>query len=368
MFSHDSQDVNVAAEVFSHDSQGVNVAADEFSHGSQGVSVVADEFSHDLQGVGAAADEFSQGLRGCGAVENGFSHGLQGCGATADGFSHDSQGVGAIADGFSHDEAIGAEGECDEKAGTVLLVEDNEELLHVLEDILKPFYRVLLAHDGREGLAVARREVPDIVVSDVMMPGMSGTEMCVALKNDFATCHIPVILLTALSSVEHSLYGLQHGADDYISKPFNEKVLITRCNNLVRGRLIIKNKFIGNADFDIQTVSSNPIDQKFLDTINRIIESNFDNPAFSVNLLASELHISRTSMYSKFEALTGMTPNDYVQQRRLRKASEMLRIDYGKSVSEVSDALGFGSSRYFSRCFKTQFGVSPAEYRKNHLT
>ena len=129
-------------------------------------------------------------------------------------------------------------------------------------------------------------------------------------------------------------------------------------------KLIIKNKFSSNIDFDIQSVSNSPIDQKFLDTINRIIENNFDNPDFNVNILASELNVSRSSLYSKFEALTGMTPNDYVLQRKLKKASDLLKNNTELNISEISDSLGFGSPRYFSRCFKNHFGISPAEYKK----
>ncbi|MDR1096956.1 MAG: response regulator [Tannerella sp.] len=255
-----------------------------------------------------------------------------------------------------------------EKKGTVLVVEDNDELLQLLQDILSPIYSILSAHDGAEGLELTRRHRPDLVISDIMMPGMSGTEMCMTIKNDFETCHIPVILLTALSSTEHSIYGLQHGADDYIGKPFHEKALIARCNNLIRNRLIIKNKFSRNLDFDIQSISNNPIDQKFLDTVNRIIEENFDNPAFNINTLARELTISRSSLYAKFEALTGMTPNDYALQRKLKKAADLLRSDPSLNISEISDALGFSSPRYFSRCFKKQFTLSPAAYRKPRIT
>ena len=255
----------------------------------------------------------------------------------------------------------------DDKKSTILIVEDNNELLQILADILNPIYNTLSAHNGKVGLDIARKEKPDLIISDIMMPEISGTEMCVAIKNDFDTCHIPVILLTALSSPEHNIYGFQHGADDYISKPFSEKMLITRCNNLIRNRLIIKNKFSRNIDFDIQSVSNNPIDQKFLDTINRIIENNFDNPDFNVYILANELNVSRSSLYSKFEALTGMTPNDYVIQRKLKKASALLTNNPELNISEISDNLGFGSPRYFSRCFKKTFGVSPAEYKKNEI-
>lgn len=130
--------------------------------------------------------------------------------------------------------------EGDDSPHTILLVEDNEELLQILNSLFSPTYRVLLARNGKEGLEKARAERPDIIVSDVMMPEMSGTEMCLKIKNDFDVCHIPVVLLTALTSAEQNIEGLQRGADDYINKPFNAKVLLARCNNLVRNRIILQ--------------------------------------------------------------------------------------------------------------------------------
>jgi signal transduction histidine kinase/ligand-binding sensor domain-containing protein/AraC-like DNA-binding protein len=252
----------------------------------------------------------------------------------------------------------------EEKKHTLLIVEDNEELRQILQDMFRPMYNILSAGDGKEGLRLARQEKPDLIISDIMMPNLSGTEMCMAIKNDFETCHIPVVLLTALSSVEHNIAGFQHGADDYISKPFEEKTLVARCNNLIRNRIIIRNKFGKGENSDVRSLSNNPIDQKFLDTIIRIIDSNFDNPDFNINILARELSISRSSLYSKFEALTGVSPNDFVLQRKLKKAVDMLKNHPEMNVSEISDALGFSSPRYFSRCFKKLYNASPLEYRK----
>ena len=133
--------------------------------------------------------------------------------------------------------------------------------------------------------------------------------MCLKIKNDFDVCHIPVVLLTALTSAEQNIEGLQRGADDYINKPFNAKVLLARCNNLVRNRIILQKKFSQQKDFDAQSLASNPIDQKFLDTVNSIIEKNLDNIDFDMNMMARELGLSRSSLYAKFKALTGMTPN-----------------------------------------------------------
>lgn len=247
---------------------------------------------------------------------------------------------------------------------TVLLVDDNEELLQILNSLFSPVYKVLLAHNGKEGLEIARNERPDIIISDIMMPEMSGTEMCLKIKNDFDICHIPVILLTALSSTEQSIEGLQRGADDYISKPFNAKVLLARCNNLVRNRIILQKKFNEQKDFDTQSLASNPIDQKFMDTINKIIEENLNNMEFDMNTLAKELGLSRSSLYAKFKALTGMTPNDFVLNCKLKRAATLLITRQDLQIAEISDMLGFGSPRYFTRCFKAQFNTTPAEYRK----
>jgi len=228
-------------------------------------------------------------------------------------------------------------------------------------------YKVLLARNGKEGLEVARSEKPDIIVSDIMMPEMSGTEMCLKIKNDFDVCHIPVILLTALSSTEQSIEGLQRGADDYISKPFNAKVLLARCNNLVRNRIILQKKFNEQRDFDTQSLASNPIDQKFMDAVNKIIEENLNNIEFDMNTLAKELGLSRSSLYAKFKALTGMTPNDFVLNCKLKRAATLLIDRPDLQIAEISDMLGFGSPRYFTRCFKAQFDTTPAEYRKKAL-
>jgi signal transduction histidine kinase/ligand-binding sensor domain-containing protein/DNA-binding response OmpR family regulator len=246
----------------------------------------------------------------------------------------------------------------------ILLVEDNEELLSILKDLFMPVYRVITAVNGKEGLQKAKQEKPSIIVSDIMMPGMSGTEMCMKIKNDFDLCHIPVVLLTALSSIEQNIEGLQRGADDYISKPFNEKTLVARCNNLVRNRIILQKKFSQQMDFDSLVLANNPIDQRFLDTVNHIIEQNFDNTQFDMTQLAEESGLSRSSLYTKFKALTGITPNDYVLNRKLKKAAWLLKNKPELQIAEISDQLGFGSPRYFSRCFKELYQVSPIEYRK----
>lgn len=249
---------------------------------------------------------------------------------------------------------------------TVLLVEDNEEVLQVLQTLFEPIYNVILAHNGKEGLEKAHREMPDLIVSDVVMPEMTGTEMCMKIKNDFEVCHIPVVLLTALGRAEQNIEGLNRGADAYISKPFHSRVLLARCNNLVRNRIILQKKFSEQRDFAAQSLANNPLDQKFIDTVNRIVEENLFKSEFDVNIMARELGMSRSSLYNKFKVLTGMNPNEFVLSMKLKRAATLLLTSPYLQVAEVSEMSGFGSSRYFTRCFKAQFGVTPADYRKQN--
>lgn len=255
----------------------------------------------------------------------------------------------------------------EEQKYTILIVEDNEELRHILQDIFRPMYRVLSAGDGKAGLEAVRQEKPDIVVSDILMPGMSGTELCTAIKNDVETCHIPVVLLTALSSAEHSIDGFRHGADDYISKPFDEKILVARCNSLIRNRAVIRSKYDRHAadtGTDLPEQPNTPSDRKFLEAVARIVDANLDNPDFNVNTLAAALNTSRSSLYAKFESLTGLTPNDFILRHKLRIAAALLRNNPELNIAETSDRAGFSSPRYFSRCFKKHYSLSPLEYRR----
>ncbi len=246
---------------------------------------------------------------------------------------------------------------------TVLLVEDNPELLETLHNLFAPLYNVLTACNGEEGLQIASAEKPDLIVTDVMMPVMTGTEMCMQIKNNIDLCHIPVVVLTALTSVEHNVEGLQQGADDYIGKPFHAKILLMRCNNLIRNRLLMQHKLSSQPNLDVSLVATNPLDRKLMDQVAQIIDQYLDDAAFDINRLAKELAMGRSSLYAKFKSLTGMTPNDFIQSYRLKKAAVLLREQPDIQVSEVADRLGFGSSVYFSRCFKSQFGESPSQFR-----
>ena len=249
----------------------------------------------------------------------------------------------------------------------ILIVEDNIDLRQLLQQLFSPLYNVILASDGAEGLLYADKENPDLILSDVMMPNMSGIEMCNKIKSNLDLCHIPVVLLTALNSIENNIEGLNVGADDYITKPFDTKLLLTRCNNIIRNRQLIKEKFAKKQDCQISLIATNALDKKFLDDIVRIIDNNLDNVDFDIPLLCQELGMSRSSFQRKFKSLTNMTPNDFIIQHKLKIAANILVQDPNLQIGEIADKLGFGSSKYFSRLFKEFFNYSPLEYRKNNL-
>lgn len=256
----------------------------------------------------------------------------------------------------------------------ILIVEDNEDLLQILVELLSPLYKVIIALNGKDGLEKAMEERPDLILSDIMMPVMSGIELCLKIKNNFDICHIPVILLTALTSEEKNIEGLQCGADDYIGKPFNNKILISKIANTLRNRNLLKRKhkdlFDNNSsnnnnsnNNNIHELALNTIDQQFLTRLNQIIEEHLSDPEFDVNVMAKEIGISRSSFYSKLKALSCMTPSEFVLNIKLKRAADMLKNCPELQITEIAYQLGFNSPRYFRYCFKAQFNQTPQEYR-----
>lgn len=247
---------------------------------------------------------------------------------------------------------------------TILIVEDNEEMIQFLSDIFSHVYKVETAMDGLEGLEKVKELQPDIVLSDVMMPKMSGKEMCIKLKSNFETSHIPVVLLTADASEEQNLEGLMVGADDYITKPFNVKALISRCNNLVLNRKRMQERFSKNTDNVPVTLATNKMDQDLLNQATQIVMKHLDDSEFDVSVFASEMALGRSKLYLKLKGITGMTPNDFILNIRLKTAASMLTNDSELNISDITYRLGFSTPRYFSKCFKELFGISPLNYRK----
>lgn len=252
----------------------------------------------------------------------------------------------------------------DNKEHTILIVEDNIELLNVLGKLFESSYNVIKAVNGEEGLGKTIEYQPDIVLSDLMMPVMSGNEMCLKIKSNFAVNHIPVVLLTAQTAVEYNIESLKFGADDYISKPFDANVLLARCNNLINGRKQLQEKFAKSTEFNSQTVASNEMDKNFLDKANQVIEENIDNPDFDINEFSKQMNLSRTGLFNKIKGVTGQTPNEFILNIKMKKATYLLVEKLDLNIADISYKLGFNSPKYFSKCFKEQFGISPSKFRE----
>lgn len=248
---------------------------------------------------------------------------------------------------------------------TLLIVEDNEELRLHLKSLFENNYHVLMAENGLIGLNMAIEKQPDIIVSDIMMPEMSGTEMCVKLKSNFETSHIPIILLTAMIAQSHMITGLQNGADDYIGKPFNSRILLLRCANIVNMRRTLQNRYMANPTVSNSlSLANNELDKQFMLKINGYLERNMDNPSLDVTELAQHMCMSRSAFYGKIKAITGITPLDIINNYRLKKAVEILSTQPRISILDLSIQIGFNSPKYFSRSFKTHYGCSPSQYVK----
>ena len=247
----------------------------------------------------------------------------------------------------------------------VVVAEDNEDIRNMLVELLSPLYTVYPAQDGAEALELVHSHMPSLVVSDVIMPNMSGTELCRKIKNDVSTCHIPVVLLTARVALEQNLEGLLLGADDYITKPFNSQLLISRCNNLINSRVLLQEKYRQTPQMSTWTLATNKLDKDFLERATEIIHNHLSDPDFNVVMFASEMAMSRTSLFDKIKAVTGKTPNDFVITIRLKQAAALLSGHPEYNITEVSEMTGFSSARYFSNCFKNHYKVSPLQYRKS---
>lgn len=249
---------------------------------------------------------------------------------------------------------------------SILIVEDNQELLNILVEIFKPMYHVDTATNGKQGLEKAIETQPDLIISDVMMPLMSGTEMCHHIKVNINTCHIPVVLLTAQVTTEQTIQGLQKGADDYITKPFNTKLLITKCYNLINGRRILQAKFSKTDSAEPTLIATNSYDEELLEKAIKIIEDNLDNPELDVNFFAKEMNLGRTNLFYKIKGITGKTPNDFIMNIRLKKSLILLKNNPELTISEIAYELGFNEPAYFIKCFKKIFGSTPTQYRKEY--
>jgi signal transduction histidine kinase/AraC-like DNA-binding protein/ActR/RegA family two-component response regulator len=245
----------------------------------------------------------------------------------------------------------------------VLVVEDNPDMRVYLREHLEHSYRVLEAPDGRQGLELATEIVPDVVISDVLMPEVSGDDLCRRLKDDIRTSHIPVILLTAKAGLEDKLSGLESGADEYLAKPFVWEELKTRVGNLIEQRRRLRERFSRRVVFQPGELEIPSRDEAFLLRVHEIVEANLGDESFGVDDLARGVSLSYSQLHRKIQALTGQPPTHYVRNIRLRRALEMLKRNAG-TVSEIAFSVGFTSPAYFTKCFHRLFGMLPSEVGK----
>ncbi|AGC75463.1 signal transduction histidine kinase [Nonlabens dokdonensis] len=250
----------------------------------------------------------------------------------------------------------------DEKS-TVLIVEDNHSLRSFMAQLLKQHYNVLEADNGEEAFKIAVNNHPDIIVSDVVMPKMVGTELCSKIKEDVRTSHIPVVLLTSRSSLIYKLEGLESGADDYLSKPFDVNELQLRVKNLLSYKERLKEKFSAKDLFTPEEVSVSSVEDELMKKAIQIVEDNIPNDQFDIPTFCSELGVSRTMLFIKIKAWTNFTPNDFIQHFRMKRAAQLLELGT-LNISEVSYKVGFRNPKYFSKCFQKAYGETPSVYAK----
>ena len=273
---------------------------------------------------------------------------------------------------------------------SILVVDDNADIRTYLRTILAPFYTISEAPDGKQGLEIAQRDVPDLIVSDVMMPVMNGLEFCQHVKESLATSHIPVILLTARALSAHQIEGFRSGADAYITKPFEAQLLLARIENLLKNRRVLKELWAPSQEpghesntetmktstkesQDALSHDNNALEDNqaslaqegvggglFLARFKAIIEEHMTDSDLSVEDLGAEIGLSRVQLYRKVKALTGHSPVELLRTARLQRARQML-LTTDKTIAEVAYDVGFSAPSYFTKCFRDEFGISPSE-------
>ncbi|MBC8153060.1 MAG: response regulator, partial [Bacteroidetes bacterium] len=248
----------------------------------------------------------------------------------------------------------------------LLIIEDNADLRGFLVDCFAQNYHTLEAGNGTEGLRQAVEHLPDLIISDVMMPGMNGVELCRRLKTDERTSHIPIVLLTAKADTESKLAGLETGADEYLTKPFHRDELLLRVKNLLENRQKLRERFSRQLVVQPAEVAVTSTDEKFLQKVFALLEANLSNADFDVMLFSREVGWSQTHLHRKLTALLGQSANELIRTFRLKRAASLLDQQHG-NVSEIAFSVGFSNPNYFTKCFRDQFGCTPTEYARRQV-
>ena len=245
----------------------------------------------------------------------------------------------------------------------ILIVDDDPGMCRFIKSALSENHTVLQAGDGQAASNLLKKEYVDLVVSDVMMPNMDGYELCAYIKGQIRYSHIPVILLTAKYGIDSKIKGLGVGADAYIEKPFSTVFLIEQIKNLLNNRKLLKENFLNNPFIDSMSIATSKIDKEFMERINEVIIRNINNDKLSIDQLATEFGMSRSTLHHKIKAISQLTPNDFILLVRLKEAARLLK-DTEFKVNEVCYMVGFKAPSYFAKCFHKQFGVLPKDYHK----
>lgn len=251
-----------------------------------------------------------------------------------------------------------------ERRFKLMIVEDNKEIIRFLGNHFQHNYQILKASNGKIALEKIAKDVPDVIISDIMMPELDGLELCRKIKSDIKTSHIPVILLTAKTTIENKLEGLDVGADIYLSKPFNLREVELRVKNLLESRNNLRNHFLKFGSVKDIDLPINNKDQDFLEQLTNIVENNIDNSDFNISSFTKEAGISRTLLHMKLKKLVNLSASEFVKTIRLKHAAELLEKTT-LSISEVAYSVGYADSNYFSRNFKEKYKVNPSEYKQS---
>ncbi|MCX2477710.1 response regulator [Pedobacter sp. MC2016-15] len=255
------------------------------------------------------------------------------------------------------------ESQLEEQRPVVLLVDDSEEILDFIADDLQEKYVVLTARNGTEALEILSREIVQLVVSDLMMPGMDGYELCERIKSGIEFSHIPVVLLTAKDTLQSKIRGLELGADVYVEKPFSPEFLQVQIASLIKNRNKIKAYFADSPLIHIKSIGYTKADELFLGKLQDTIHLNLDNPDLDVDTLAEQLNMSRPTLYRKIKSISDMSPHELINIARLKRGAELLNEGLLK-IYEVAEMVGYRSQTQFGRNFVKQFGMSPTDYLK----
>jgi len=244
----------------------------------------------------------------------------------------------------------------------ILLVEDGRDVREYVKAALEPLYTVVEARDGEQGIQKAQEIIPDLIISDIMMPGIDGYELCRVLKSHRSTSHVPIILLTAKAGEADIIEGLETGADDYITKPFNTRILCARIKNLIDLRRYLQQTINREMTLQPTKIAVMPVDKEFIKDLKEVIENNIKDPDFNVEVLCKKLYMSHATLYRKIHALTGESPTEFIRTYRLKRGAELLKNSFG-TVLEVAMEVGFSSANYFTKCFKKKFHQLPSTYQ-----